>query len=167
MGQARHQPYDPAVYAARRAAWDADPTKRADQQRKWREAFRKRKGARPLDEIRAEQAAKREAAEAVRREKAAARALAKSMRLSTGDQHRAWVAANRERMRELLRDWKKRNPDAKREHERRRMTVDHITALANGGRHVISNIQFLCMRCNSSKGAKDPIVFAQSMGRLL
>ena len=45
--------------------------------------------------------------------------------------------------------------------------VDHIKARANGGGNTRSNIQLTCPRCNRSKGKKDPIVFAQSLGRLL
>ncbi len=32
--------------------------------------------------------------------------------------------------------------------------IDHIKALANGGRHTINNIQFLCPHCNLVKGKK-------------
>jgi 5-methylcytosine-specific restriction endonuclease McrA len=45
--------------------------------------------------------------------------------------------------------------------------IDHITALASGGTNHRRNLQMLCQPCNSSKGARDPIVFAQSIGRLL
>jgi 5-methylcytosine-specific restriction endonuclease McrA len=34
------------------------------------------------------------------------------------------------------------------------LTVDHIVPLARGGTNWISNIQGLCRRCNSVKGAK-------------
>lgn len=44
---------------------------------------------------------------------------------------------------------------------------DHIIAVANGGSGLIENIQLLCAPCNQSKGAKDPIAWAQSLGRLL
>jgi 5-methylcytosine-specific restriction endonuclease McrA len=46
-------------------------------------------------------------------------------------------------------------------------SVDHITALAKGGKHESSNIQLLCRSCNSRKSAKDPIKFMQQMGFLL
>jgi 5-methylcytosine-specific restriction endonuclease McrA len=48
-----------------------------------------------------------------------------------------------------------------------RMTIDHIRPLALGGGHTANNIQFLCGPCNTSKGAKDPIAWAQSRGLLL
>lgn len=45
--------------------------------------------------------------------------------------------------------------------------VDHIIALANGGRNDKSNIQLLCPTCNMRKGASDPIEFMQKNGKLL
>lgn len=48
-----------------------------------------------------------------------------------------------------------------------KLTIDHIVALARGGQHHKTNIQMLCGICNSRKGAKDPIEFAQSRGMLL
>jgi 5-methylcytosine-specific restriction endonuclease McrA len=45
--------------------------------------------------------------------------------------------------------------------------VDHIMPIALGGTSDPSNIQLLCPKCNRSKGARDPIVFMQSLGRLL
>ena len=44
---------------------------------------------------------------------------------------------------------------------------DHVVPLSLGGSNDISNIQLLCEFCNLSKGAKDPIVWAQEQGRLL
>jgi hypothetical protein len=46
-------------------------------------------------------------------------------------------------------------------------TVDHIKALVNGGSNLPNNLQLVCHSCNSRKRAKDPIVFAQELGRLL
>jgi 5-methylcytosine-specific restriction endonuclease McrA len=51
--------------------------------------------------------------------------------------------------------------------EKKPLTLDHIIPLARGGAHDASNAQMLCKSCNSSKGAKDPLDFAQSRGMLL
>ena len=48
-----------------------------------------------------------------------------------------------------------------------RTTIDHIVSLAKGGAHILSNIQFLCSPCNSSKKDRDPLDFARRSGRLL
>lgn len=45
--------------------------------------------------------------------------------------------------------------------------VDHIQPLFRGGTNDRRNIQISCARCNQTKHAKDPIVFAQSLGMLL
>lgn len=45
--------------------------------------------------------------------------------------------------------------------------VDHIMPLKLRGRNDRSNLQVLCVPCNQAKSAKDPIVFAQSLGMLL
>lgn len=45
--------------------------------------------------------------------------------------------------------------------------MDHIVPLAKGGSNHPSNIQLCCESCNCSKSARDPIDFAQSLGRLL
>jgi 5-methylcytosine-specific restriction endonuclease McrA len=48
-----------------------------------------------------------------------------------------------------------------------RYHVDHIVPLFRGGTNWPNNLQLLCAPCNLSKGAKDPIEFMQSRGRLL
>lgn len=45
--------------------------------------------------------------------------------------------------------------------------VDHIVPLARGGTNNRDNIQITCEPCNLAKGARDPIDFMQSLGRLL
>lgn len=45
--------------------------------------------------------------------------------------------------------------------------LDHIQPLALGGSNWPENLQYLCPPCNLSKGAKDPLVFAQERGFLL
>ena len=50
---------------------------------------------------------------------------------------------------------------------KRKLTIDHIIPLARGGTHEKCNLVAACGACNSSKGARDPIKFAQSHGLLL
>ena len=45
--------------------------------------------------------------------------------------------------------------------------VDHVTPLVRGGTNDRSNLQLLCVRCNTRKGAKDPVKWRQEMGELL
>ena len=54
-----------------------------------------------------------------------------------------------------------------RERLRHSYHIDHIVPLALGGSNKASNIQLLCRGCNLKKHAKDPILWAQSMGLLI
>lgn len=45
--------------------------------------------------------------------------------------------------------------------------IDHIVPLAKGGHNGRSNIQLTCRTCNTRKGARHPIVFAQALGFLI
>jgi len=50
---------------------------------------------------------------------------------------------------------------------KRKKHLDHIKPLALGGSNGPNNLQWTCAPCNLSKGAADPITFAQSIGWLL
>lgn len=45
--------------------------------------------------------------------------------------------------------------------------IDHIMPLSKGGAHELRNLCIACPTCNLTKNAKDPIEFAQSLGKLL
>lgn len=45
--------------------------------------------------------------------------------------------------------------------------IDHYTPLSKGGLHTLSNLVVSCQSCNNKKHAKDPLEFANSIGRLL
>lgn len=45
--------------------------------------------------------------------------------------------------------------------------IDHYTPLSKGGEHTLSNLVISCDKCNLKKNAKDPLEFANSIGRLL
>jgi len=45
--------------------------------------------------------------------------------------------------------------------------IDHYVALSKGGEHTLSNLVVSCSKCNLQKSSKDPITFANSIGRLL
>lgn len=99
---------------------------------------------------------------------------------------RAYVAANRERVREWT---KKRRASmtgrlprgtvqklgrlqrwrcaACSVDIRKTYHLDHVQPLAGGGEHNPGNLQLLCPTCNVRKGARDPVVFMQSLGFLL
>ena len=47
------------------------------------------------------------------------------------------------------------------------LTRDHYVAIANGGTNAARNLVPACKPCNWRKNRKDPIDFAQSLGRLL
>jgi 5-methylcytosine-specific restriction endonuclease McrA len=47
-----------------------------------------------------------------------------------------------------------------------RLQVDHIVAVAKGGKTEMGNLQILCGRCNSSKGVNDkPKLFRERYGK--
>jgi 5-methylcytosine-specific restriction endonuclease McrA len=48
-----------------------------------------------------------------------------------------------------------------------KIQIDHYVPLGKGGEHTLSNLVVSCAKCNQSKNAKDPLVFANAMERLL
>jgi 5-methylcytosine-specific restriction endonuclease McrA len=48
-----------------------------------------------------------------------------------------------------------------------KMTIDHIVPMSRGGRHEASNIQFLCLPCNSAKRDMPMEEFARKRGFLI
>jgi 5-methylcytosine-specific restriction endonuclease McrA len=100
-----------------------------------------------------------------------------------------WNNKNRDRLRARLRNQKAARKNAPGKHSaedvaaimtlqggkcaycRRRIDdkyhVDHITPIARGGGNDRKNLQILCVPCNLSKGARDPIHHARAIGLLI
>lgn len=51
--------------------------------------------------------------------------------------------------------------------KRAKTHIDHYVPISKGGEHTLSNLVVSCQKCNSTKHAKDPIAFANSIGKLL
>jgi 5-methylcytosine-specific restriction endonuclease McrA len=173
------------------------------------ETFRKRKAAyqraynhrmginRPMEEYRRLRLERKAARKVRLGAEVAARIAARRATRRTETEKRAaqaaWREANRERYRELLRNWKKANPEKVRARKKNRSKririflkqiqrgrcaicgqrlgkqthIDHIVPLALGGSNARSNLQLTHPSCNLAKNKRDPIIHAQSLGRLL
>lgn len=112
-------------------------------------------------------------------------------------QSRKWRADNPGKSAALQKAWREKNPEKRRSNKRARKAakritlvreltklqrgrcaycrvrlgdqfhVDHVTPLKRGGPDHRANLQLACVGCNQSKGARDPVEFAQSKGLLL
>lgn len=49
----------------------------------------------------------------------------------------------------------------------KKIHLDHYIPISKGGEHSNDNLVLSCPKCNLTKGAKDPFIFANSIGRLL
>lgn len=49
----------------------------------------------------------------------------------------------------------------------RKYQIDHIVPLVRGGEHQIANLAITCPQCNLRKNSRDPIEWAQMIGKLL
>lgn len=49
----------------------------------------------------------------------------------------------------------------------KKIHIDHYIPLSKGGEHTLTNLVVSCSVCNQKKSAKDPIEFANSVGKLL
>lgn len=49
----------------------------------------------------------------------------------------------------------------------KKVHTDHYIPLSRGGCHTLENLVVSCSKCNQKKHAKDPIEFANSIGKLL
>ena len=49
----------------------------------------------------------------------------------------------------------------------KKIHLDHYIPLSKGGQHTLSNLVVSCPHCNHTKSSKDPIKFANSIGRLI
>jgi 5-methylcytosine-specific restriction endonuclease McrA len=52
-------------------------------------------------------------------------------------------------------------------HAKTNLTLDHVIPISKGGGHTRDNVVMACRSCNSSKGSKDPLIFAKERGLLL
>ena len=48
----------------------------------------------------------------------------------------------------------------------KKVHIDHYIPLSKGGEHTLTNLVVSCQKCNLNKNAKDPIIFANSIGKL-
>ena len=51
--------------------------------------------------------------------------------------------------------------------QKTKIHIDHYFPLSKGGQHTLNNLVVSCQLCNNRKHAKDPLVFANEIGRLL
>jgi len=104
-------------------------------------------------------------------------------------QARKWAAANPEKVREGKRNAKAKRKNVPGKHSAadiaaikkmqknkcaycrtklgKKYHIDHILPVSKGGTNDRYNLQITCVSCNLTKGARDPIFHAQTLGMLL
>lgn len=171
--------------AARSAAYAADPEYyRKQNRRRWPDAV-------PQEVLAARAAERRDEKERKSQERAAYAAASKDRQREL---RRAWRVANPGYMANWRAENREKTNAYKRGRKLRRRTeivteltklqrgrcaycrvrltpanrhVDHIEPRKLGGGNARRNLQLACDTCNGRKSAKDPIIFAQELGRLL
>lgn len=169
----------------RAAAHAADPEYYSKQnRRRWPDAVPREVLAARAAERRAEKERKRqERAAYAAASKDRQRELQRAWRLANPGYMRGWKAANRDKVREAKRGRRIRRrieivadltkiQRGRCAYCRVRLTpanrhVDHIEPRKRGGGNARRNLQLACDTCNVRKSAKDPIAFAQELGRLI
>lgn len=195
LERARYHADPEKVRARKRAAYRSNPERGRESTRRWRaknveqarEAERSYRN-RNREKVRAKWRRRyRRKADRIKARELARYYANPQRRIET---NRAWASQNPDRMRSYRRNTRARRSLAVGKHTAKDIAailkaqhhrcgycrtklskgnthIDHITALSRGGTNDRRNLQALCGDCNQRKFNKDPIDFAQSLGKLL